>query len=148
MDNGGSVSREPVENAGGGSYRRPAYGSRVRFRPLRIRHAACSAWPEPARWVQFVQLDQHKRLGSDFASASHADSLVRLALQWFSGVEQAALPGVSTGRCRAFGLTGFWPGKGRASLALASKFHDAVCWLGRRWCCASSLSGQEWLSAL
>jgi hypothetical protein len=49
-----------------------AYGSRVRFRPLRIRHGGRSAWPEPARWVQFVQLDQHKRLGFDFTSASHA----------------------------------------------------------------------------
>ena len=31
---------------------------------------------------------------------------------------------------------------------LASKFHDAVCRLGRRWCCASSLWGRGWLPAL
>ena len=31
---------------------------------------------------------------------------------------------------------------------LASKFHETVCRLGRRWCCASSLSGRGWLPAL
>jgi predicted ATPase len=31
---------------------------------------------------------------------------------------------------------------------LASKFHETVCRLGRRWCCASLLSGQGWLPAL
>src|SRR6267378_2185590 len=46
-----------------------AYGSRVRFHPLRIRHAARTACSEPSRWVQFVQFDQHKCLASDFASA-------------------------------------------------------------------------------
>lgn len=40
--------------------------------PLRIRYAARSA-AERSRWVQFVRLDQHKRLPSDIASASDAD---------------------------------------------------------------------------
>jgi hypothetical protein len=46
-----------------------AYGSQVRFHPLRIRHAVHIACSEPSRWVQFVEFDQHKRLGTDFASA-------------------------------------------------------------------------------
>jgi hypothetical protein len=46
-----------------------AYGSRVRFHTLRIRHGVRIACSEPSRRVQFVQLDQHKRLASDFASA-------------------------------------------------------------------------------
>jgi hypothetical protein len=31
----------------------------------------------PQDWVQFVQLDQHKRLSADFPSASHAEG------RWF-----------------------------------------------------------------
>ena len=50
-----------------------AYGSQLQFHPLRIRRAARIACCEPPRLVQFVQLDQHERLGSDFASASHAE---------------------------------------------------------------------------
>ncbi len=50
-----------------------AYGSRVRFHPLRIRHAVHIACSEPSGSVQFVQFDQHKRLASDSASASHAE---------------------------------------------------------------------------
>ena len=46
-----------------------AYGSRVRFHTLHIRHGVRIACSEPSRRVQFVQLDQHKRLASDFASA-------------------------------------------------------------------------------
>jgi hypothetical protein len=46
-----------------------AYGSQVRFHPPNIRHAVWIACSEPSRWVQFVQLDQHKRLATDFASA-------------------------------------------------------------------------------
>jgi hypothetical protein len=46
-----------------------ACGSEVRFHPLNIRHAGRSACSESSRWVQFVQLDQHERLGSDIASA-------------------------------------------------------------------------------
>src|ERR1700736_133143 len=53
------------------------YGSRVRFHPLRIRHAVHIACSEPSGSVQFVQFDQHKRLASDFASASHAEG------RWF-----------------------------------------------------------------
>jgi hypothetical protein len=45
--------------------------------PLRIRHAVDTACSEPSRWVQFVPFDQHKRLGTDFASASHAEG------RWF-----------------------------------------------------------------
>ena len=54
-----------------------AYGSQLGFHPLRIRRAARIACSEPQRLVQFVQLDQHKRLVSDFASASHAEG------RWF-----------------------------------------------------------------
>jgi hypothetical protein len=54
-----------------------AYGSEVRFHPRCIRHAGRSACSEPSRWIQFVQLDQHKRLTSDIASASHAEG------RWF-----------------------------------------------------------------
>ena len=46
-----------------------AYGSRVRFHPLHIRHAVRIGCSEPSGSVQFVQFDQHKRLASDFASA-------------------------------------------------------------------------------
>jgi hypothetical protein len=54
-----------------------AYGSRVRFHPLRIRRAVRIACSQPSRSFQFVQFDQHKRLASDFASASHAEG------RWF-----------------------------------------------------------------
>lgn len=50
-----------------------AYGSQLQFHPLRIRRAARIACSEPPRLVQFVQLDQHERLASDFASASQAE---------------------------------------------------------------------------
>jgi hypothetical protein len=46
-----------------------AYGSRVRFYPLHIRHGVRIAGSESSRWVQFVQFDQHKRPASGFASA-------------------------------------------------------------------------------
>jgi hypothetical protein len=49
-----------------------AYGSQLRFHPLRIRRAARIACSEPPRLVQFVQLDQHECLASDVASASRA----------------------------------------------------------------------------
>jgi hypothetical protein len=49
-----------------------AYGLQGRFHPLRIRHAGHIGCSGPSRWVQFVQFDQHKRLGTDFPSASHA----------------------------------------------------------------------------
>ena len=47
------------------------------FHPLRIRHAVHIECSEPSKLVQFVQPDQHKRLGTDFASASHAEG------RWF-----------------------------------------------------------------
>ena len=52
-------------------------GSGVRFHPLHIRRAVGIACSEPSRLVQPVQLDQHKRLAFDFASASHAEG------RWF-----------------------------------------------------------------
>ncbi|BBZ38862.1 hypothetical protein MCNS_19250 [Mycobacterium conspicuum] len=54
-----------------------AHGSQLGFHPLRIRRAVRFACSEPQRLVQFVQLDQHERLASDFASASHAEG------RWF-----------------------------------------------------------------
>jgi hypothetical protein len=48
-------------------------GDRPRFHPLDICHAVWIACSEPPRLVQFIQLDQRKRLASDFASASHAE---------------------------------------------------------------------------
>jgi hypothetical protein len=49
----------------------------VRFHPLRIRHAVHIGCAEPSRWVQFVQFDQQKHRGTDFAAASHAEG------RWF-----------------------------------------------------------------
>jgi hypothetical protein len=46
-----------------------AYGSQGRLHPLCIRHAVQTACSETLRWVQFIQFDQHKRLGTGFASA-------------------------------------------------------------------------------
>jgi hypothetical protein len=54
-----------------------AHGSQLGFHPLGIRRAARFACSEPLKLVQFVQLDQHERLASDFASASHAEG------RWF-----------------------------------------------------------------
>src|ERR1700688_4505272 len=47
------------------------------FYPPCIRPAGRSACSEPSRRVRVVQLDQHKRLASDFASASDAEG------RWF-----------------------------------------------------------------
>jgi len=47
------------------------------FHTLRVRHGDRIACFEPSRRVRFVQFDQHKRLASDFDSASRGRSLVR-----------------------------------------------------------------------
>jgi len=102
-----------------------AYGSRGRFHPLRIRHAVQLACSEPSRRVQFVQFDQHKRLSTDFPSASHAegrwfdpsrDHTYHRCSQWprlahgdfigavLPGVELGGVVGDSHCRCRGQGF--------------------------------------------
>jgi hypothetical protein len=50
------------------------------FYQLRIRHAVHIACSQPSRSIQFVQFYQHKRLASDFASASHAEGFTMALL--------------------------------------------------------------------